>query len=341
MILRNFTPFPHLVFESTEPSGRDFGVLVLKGTFDIVPGGKLKPRQEQDPIQMVEEYAGDPGVSSLLKENDLAPFKPKTDIHITAVAHSPDGNPRKSWKVSVEIGKLKKELEVHGPRGWIKGIDGWTLKEAMAVTEVPINYESAYGGRWTEDDKVEAFLGNPAGAGFVNKKLLDPGKAVMAPSIVPVGGAPPVMNREMKVEGLGPIGPSWSPRVALAGTYDEAWKKTKWPKLPDDFDYAFFNTAHPDLIYPEYLFGNEQVVLKNCASSTGLSFQLPDYLIGLLQRFENGQLVPSPMNLDTLHLDVVNQTVHAVWRGRYLLDEPMRVLEVRLREEGAKFVNAP
>ena len=170
----------------------------------------------------------------------------------------------------------------------------------------------------------------------MNKKLLEPDKAVMAPSIVEAGSPPPAMNREMKVEGLGPIGPSWEPRVALAGTYDEVWQKTKWPKLPDDFDYSFFNTAHPDLIYPGYLLGNERISLSNLSFQSEIQFKLPDYILAMLQRFEDGQLVPSPLLLDTVQIDLPQNKVNLVWRGRYSIDHPIRVLEARLLPEDTK-----
>ena len=84
MIVRNYTPFSPLYFESKDLEGRDFGVFVLRGTFDMVPGQVLRPCPKQDPIVDADEYYGDPATSSLRMESDLAPFKPGTDIQILA-----------------------------------------------------------------------------------------------------------------------------------------------------------------------------------------------------------------------------------------------------------------
>ncbi len=340
MIFRNFTPFPHLIFQSRDNEARDFGVLVLRGTFEIVPGAPLKPLQEQEPLEMVEKYSGDPGVSSLLSENNLAPYKPKSDIHITATAHAPGGRPLTGWKVAVHCGKIEKELKVTGPRFWQKAGPVWNLTDPVPVVQVPINYESAYGGRWEDGGKHGYFERNPAGAGFVNKGGLDASAPVPAPTILAMDAPEPEMNREMKVEGLGPLGPSWQPRVALAGTYDDIWKKTRWPDLPQDFRFDFYNSAHPDLIYPGFLEGDESITLTNLHPSGTISFSLPDYLVAMLQRFEDGEMLPAPMRLDTVHLDIPAMRAYLVWRGIHSLAKPMRVLEARLRQEGSKVVAA-
>ena len=33
---------------------------------------------------------------------------------------------------------------------------------------------------------------------------------------------------------------------ALAGTYDDSWKQTRWPGLPEDFDFGYWNCAPED-----------------------------------------------------------------------------------------------
>lgn len=336
MTFRNYTPFPHLLFESRDVEGHDFGVLVLRGTFEIVPGAPLRPLPDQEPVVMVEKYAGEPGISSLLMENNLAPYKPKSDIHIIANAHAPGSKPATEWQASVSFGVLKKQLNVTGPRFWTKNGPLWQLSDALPVSQVPVNYESAYGGNWEHNGEHGYFEENPAGVGFVNKSILDPSTSVPAPSVYSLDASPPELNVTTKVEGLGPIAPSWQPRLKFAGTYDDHWKRTRWPELPNDFKFEFFNSAHPDLIYPSFLEGNEQVMLTNLSPHGKLNFSLPDYLLAMLLRFEDGELVPAPMRLDTVHLDVPSMRAYLVWRGIYALSRPMRVLEARLRENASE-----
>src|SRR5260370_42679476 len=64
------------------------------------------------------------------------------------------------------------------------------------------------------------------------------------------------------VVGVGAIGRWWSPRVSLAGTHDDAWKQSQWPKSPLDHDYRYWNCAPEDqqIDYPQ---GGEEVMLLN------------------------------------------------------------------------------
>src|SRR4029079_3507430 len=38
----------------------------------------------------------------------------------------------------------------------------------------------------------------------------------------------------------------WSQRARFAGTYDDAWRESRWPLPPEDFDPRFFNVAPID-----------------------------------------------------------------------------------------------
>src|SRR2546426_12776925 len=90
MEMCNDTPFMPLAFESQDVDDQPFHVVVLKGTYEIINGQPLKLAPEPRPLTMADEYYGDPTGSSLKRESDLAPYKPRTDIHFTgAVAYAP------------------------------------------------------------------------------------------------------------------------------------------------------------------------------------------------------------------------------------------------------------
>ena len=118
MLLRNYTPFSIITFESRDQKDRDFGVLVVRGTFTITDNKPIQPCPEQLPIVTTDGYYGEPATSSLRMESDLAPYKPNADVYLNATAYAPAGEPASSWLVRIEIGKLKKELRVTGPRNW-------------------------------------------------------------------------------------------------------------------------------------------------------------------------------------------------------------------------------
>ena len=128
MLFRNYTPFPPLQFESRDEQRNDFGVIVLRGTFQIENGRRLRLVQKQEPLIMADEYYGEPGQSSLKYESSIAPYKPKTDILINANAYSPSGKPEKQWTAGIQFGSIKKEIQVTGPRRWERGFAGWNRR---------------------------------------------------------------------------------------------------------------------------------------------------------------------------------------------------------------------
>ena len=132
-------------------------------------------------------------------------------------------------------------------------------------------------------------------------------------------------------QGLGPIPPSWQPRLKRAGTFDVIWEKTRWPGLPSDFTFDFYNSAHPDLIYDGFVDGDEKIELVNLTPEGYLSVYLPGYELGSLVRYEDGELLPLPIFLDTIHLDIEKRKTYLTWRGIYSVEKPIRVLETRMR----------
>src|SRR5262249_48583603 len=148
MELRNFTPFMPLLFNSEAVDRSLFTVVVLRGTFRIVAGQALRLAPEPQPPVLADAYYGDPTITSMKTESDLAPFKPRTDVQFEeATAYAPGGAPTPAWVVRVQVGPLVKALRVTGPRQWVKGaLAGWKLREPEPCTEVPIRYEQAFGG---------------------------------------------------------------------------------------------------------------------------------------------------------------------------------------------------
>jgi len=132
---------------------------------------------------------------------------------------------------------------------------------------------------------------------------------------------------------VGPIGKTWFPRIDLAGTYDEPWQAGRWPNLPEDFDFGFWNCAHPELQIP-YLAGAEKIELYNLIPQGRLEFWLPGYLPLVLVRYRNGEVKEARVNLDTLFIAPDDRRVSLVWRATILAEPPVRVVEARLPTEG-------
>ena len=120
--------------------------------------------------------------------------------------------------------------------------------------------------------------------------------------------------------GFGPIPADWPERHALIGTYDDVYVKQRWPWLPEDFDYGYFNAAPRDQQLEGYLRGDEDIVLQHLdASHPTLRTKLPGLRVRCLVQFRgtDGILRYSEpqMRLDTLWIDADASKLVLVWRG--------------------------
>jgi hypothetical protein len=241
-------------------------IVAVKGTFDIKPDGRVVLADEQLPPLIAPEYNGKDGESSLRYDADIVGPKPTTDVLVNGTAHAPGGDPSTEFVVSLRVGKIHKRVKVVGNRKWEKGLLG-TGKSAMEpVVKVPIVYERAYGGFDKSDpdprrQKLEPR--NPVGCGMV-AKLGD-----LLPNFETVGWG------SKGPAGFGAIDSWWSPRRELQGTYDEAWQKSRYPILPEDWDPRSLLCSPEDQRSEKHLRGGELVELENLTPEGKLSFTLP------------------------------------------------------------------
>jgi hypothetical protein len=270
--LKNLTPYGVERNWVRDKQGRHKWVVAVKATFDVAPEGRLKLADEQPPPALAPVYSGDPGVSSLRWDSDLLYAKSHTDVIAEAYAHAPGGKPRPSVPVSLRVGPVAKELLVYGNRIYWKGPTGIAPTSPAPFTSRPIVYEWAFGGSdFTDPDPRLHRIhdANPIGRGFavdLERLLEKPAPAVEYPGKDPATTDP---------AGFGPIDPSWMPRRARAGTYDERWTRTKKPLLPDDYDDLFASCAPSDQRPAQPLCGGELVELVGLTPAGVLRFALP------------------------------------------------------------------
>ncbi|MCF6446082.1 DUF2169 domain-containing protein [Nereida sp. MMG025] len=275
----------------------------------------------------------------MIKEQDLAPQKPATDVIIRATARSFDRKPRSDWPVSISIrDRLRYEFQVRGPSLWQhRRLGGWTLSQPEFVHEVPLSYTLSYGGYVLngDDDKV-AYEFNPSGLGFATSESLKNGKAFSAPQIGLLGNfmvADPLTP--MSVEGFGPIAKTWLPRRSEAGTFDADWQRDRHPRMPTDYSLSFWNAAHGSLQVDPYLSGAETI------SIDGVSFDHPTIhvplpQVGLLARFSGSYIGDLAITLDTVVVDVTGENpdghiLDLTWRCR--LDDPSIFTTVQISSQ--------
>ncbi len=317
MSVDNHTPFPALAFRQYNLAGELLGVVVARGTFKLSNGGPLVLDEVQRPLVMSDTYDGDPHQTSQMACTDLAPFKPSTDVTFIGATFAPGGIPIPTWTCGLKVGPVEKRLRVFGPRSWKaktrktwRGLidrskedvlDGWELTEPANVTHVPIDWRFAFGGRIAGG---EAYERNPVGIGLVNEAQFRERPEWPAPQIEDVNA--PVLSVKDRPcpAGFGPMSPFWEDRLIRAGTYDEAWLSQRHPLLPADFDFSFWQCAHPDLTSSTWLTGNEDFELDSLLPGISLlKGRLPSIELEMIIDQGSGPALGT-MVLDGVHFDM-------------------------------------
>ncbi|MBK7663613.1 MAG: DUF2169 domain-containing protein [Sterolibacteriaceae bacterium] len=349
--VRNHTGFPSQYYQMMDVADQLFHVMVSRLTYDMRQAddeGLLLLADEQTPLAESDRYIGAINQSSLIEESDYATFKPRCDILFAhAVAHAPGGKPSARWPVGVRIGDWQKRLTICGPRRLARTRLGWKLAEPEAVSEVPIRYEHAWGGtcRWplqAADDEAQLLAReehNPIGCGFADSGWLDKSRiAQVAAPQIEVLGRPFDLSaagaQRYPVVGLGAIGRWWRPRAELAGTYDEAWQQSRWPRLPLDFDFGYWNCAPRDqqIAYPG---GGEQVVMIGLHPGGEIRFWLPRPALKLLLSLESGVPLFKPLLTDTLIFDLQSLQLIVVQRALVAAAAGVQKIELGTWDIGA------
>jgi hypothetical protein len=215
MQFRNLTPFDALSYTGYDTQDREYHVVAMAVGYRLQrahpSAAPQDPQhdvfeaivQDQQPARLclADEHWGDPTSSSLRRESDLVPYKPRCDVTVVGSAYS--AKPRREWDVNLSLrqGRKKlidKTLHVTGPRHFERSnaVLTWVQRNVSATsvysattpeeaTEVPLRYELAYGGscqvvhpKRGQPGKPEHLVNevcyrNPAGAGWMVKGYLD------------------------------------------------------------------------------------------------------------------------------------------------------------------------
>ena len=296
--LANRTPYAFRLSVLPDQRGVESAVIMVQGTFRL---GSGMVAEQQAPLHLVDVWAGEPGVSPLREASDVALAKPATDVLLTGVARPPGGTSSPSFQVAFAIGPVRKQIAVCGPRMWHRGWFGERATAPSPVAEVPLQWSAAE-------------------VGALPPQLMHPQRPVVRRR-----GAPAAWG------GCGPIPPTWAPRVGHAGTYDQAWQRTRAPWLPNDFDARFFQLAPPDQIAPGHLVGGEPITLHGCHPAGDFTGAIPRRHLTLVCDI-SGSISRPPLALDTIRLLPELDEVRLVWRS--VLPLGAQVLRLRQVELG-------
>lgn len=258
----------------------------VKGTFQLVPGETARFAEEPDFPTGDIPYDDHPE-ESVRYDSDFVPFKPKTDLLLVGSCHVPGGKPVEACDVTFHVGSFHKGLVVIGERSRKKS-------SPKPFKKMPIRYERAYGG--------PGFGRNPLGRGVKTEALPNIGTSSL-----------PESSREPA--GFGPIPNTWPQRMSKVGSFNRKWLKERWPWLPGDFDWTYFNGAPEDQQLDGYLRGDEELAFGNLHPEHPMyACRLPGVVPQVFVR-KKGNLEEVPLNLDTLYVDMDREKVILVWRG--------------------------
>jgi len=326
--LKNNTPFSPMITVFPDSDGVDTLFVMVKATFRLGPPWGLAT--EQLPVTMKDEYWGEPESFSMKYASDIHLTKPGTDVILVGRAWAPNESKVFFLDVRLSVDGREKIARVTGNRRWKDG----QPTQPESFQSMPLVYEYAYGGtHQLEIDGQPVLLAeekNPVGRGFAGRRTSEEMEGLALPNVEepnaliwhPGMTAPPLC--------FGPIAASWMPRRQYAGTYDDAWSAQRSPYLPLDFNSRFFQVAHPDLVFDQYLKGGELVELDQLSRRGNFRFALPERSVEAIAKVAGKQEAIS-MNLETVLFEPESDRMSMVWRGHLSCDKKiLKVNEVTI-----------
>jgi hypothetical protein len=307
-----FTP----LFLSDEEA-RPLLVLITRASFQIIAGGGLALAPEQLPITPEGQWFGKPGSSSYRLEPDIAFTKTGTDVVLLGSACAPRTGVS-AMDVGLRVGPVQKIVRVFGDRRWVRGLTGLRISEPMPFERMQLAYERAFGG-WDRSDpdptRHEFDLRNPVGIGYrapKSKTVEDLGLPNLEDPSALIGS----QDDRPYPAGFGFTSGHWQPRAVFAGTYDDAWQRSRSPRLPTNFDRRFFGAASAGLCAQPYLRGDEPVLAQGVSAGGPLACALPGFgQANYAVRLRNQPPSVVRGSLDTVVVDADQPALHLTWRA--------------------------
>jgi hypothetical protein len=320
--VNNQSPFNVSLSVFPDADGVETVYAIVKASFSLGPEPELLDKQV--PLLATDVFWGDPIATSLRAAGEFALLKPSTDVLLTGHAVAPGPDTRIA-DVLLQVGLVRRSIRVFGDRHWEKSGGRWRPSAPQPWDRIPLRWERAWGGIAARavgaQGEPEHEPRNPVGVGLVAKKenpkdgqplpnLEDPRALLNDPADRPA----PIC--------FAPVAPAWLQRRQYAGTYDEAWVKSRAPYLPKDFDARFFHLAPPELIAPAFLVGGEPVQLAGFGTGVPLRFTLPE--CGLQLEFDfDGARLPGDAHLETVLFEPDLGRFQMLWRAALAVDKKL------------------
>ncbi|OJH41954.1 DUF2169 family type VI secretion system accessory protein [Cystobacter ferrugineus] len=325
---------------ATDAQAREHCVVAIKGTFVMDARGEPQLAEVQRPLTYTDEHNGTPETTSLRQENDFAWTKPMVDILVQGHAVAPHGRETETMLVRVEMSGWQKDIRITGDRYWDKGMIGLKPTPPKPFVRMPLRYELAFGGVDTSHRDTKhhgAELRNPVGKGFRQNPRAADAVGTPLPNLEHPRHFLEKWDGRTVPMGFGPVGRSWQPRIAHAGTYDERWLAEDYPFLPRDFNPRYFQCAPEDQQLPQVR-GGEVLRCLGLAESGNWTVTLPRMQVPVAFHFRDAK-ASAEARMDTVLLDADARVVVVTWRASMPLGKKLsqlREVHVGLPSPGLK-----
>jgi hypothetical protein len=335
-----------VVLPGQTPNGEYILSILVKRTYDIVPGKRCVRAEKDRKLLGGDQHYGDPMNSSVEFEADFVAFKLATDVVLNGKAYAPSGKATPAFTATLSVGPHRKDVRVIGDRvsRYRDGGDpAFTDPKPVAVVE--LKYENAYGGVdiYTDTRVQCAYPRNYLGKGFAvgnSKRAIDnlalPNLEDPNDLLTPARlSCTEVKNweRQPVPQSFGWFFKCWRPRALLAGVLPAdrgfeqemraafakflppAERKTYAESKLPDMDFRFFSGASQGLALP-FLSGDEHIRATNLTPEGDTSFQLPGERPRIDLDIGEG-MKNAPVFLHTVMIRMEDRQVDLVWRAAF------------------------
>jgi hypothetical protein len=315
--ISNNTGFPAEASWVQDKDANKIWLVCVKATFDILPDGSTIASDEQVPPFLQGQPIDGDFNKSVIYESDFFGVKPCTDVLINGTVWAPNGKPATEVDVGFQVGSVQKRLRVFGDRWWTLNLVGthYVISAPEKFLQMPLQYERAFGGwdRTASDPKDHRLEPrNPVGQGFVSSPRGHHGRQL--PNIENPADLVSSWRSTPAPAGFNAIASHWSPRRELAGTYDDAWMKSRFPLWAVDLDPRYYCCAPRDQQVEGYLRGGEPVQMINLSPNGPIRFKLPRLVFGFSTR-KGLETIHHRGTLATVILEPDFPRVSMVWQS--------------------------
>ncbi len=297
MQLHKDTPFEAGFAHVPRGPGEDLMTVVVKATFALGDDAPCTPSDAQRPLSG-DVYADDDPTRELLYASDLAAYKPVAEVFALGHCHV-TGPAVERTVAALRVGPVSAAVSVTGDRHWTSY---GSLSSPVPFTSMPLLWSRAFGG--------PSHPTNPAGVG------LDAREGVTAlPNLEAHGALIATPDDRPPPASLGPRSPQWAGRREHLGTYDLAWRLTRWPAFAADLSWEHFLAAPRAQRASSFFQGDERVELRNLVPGRAtVSTSLPALRPRVLVEGDEG-LREVAMQLDTVIVHGDEGELVCLWRG--------------------------